>query len=291
MVEKTEPSKSRVMRARELARSRRMINSRQRRRRFCTQRSSACLPQAGGSQDTADSGDIGEHVQTQDTFDERIVFVKPNVAQSSVTCKHVDDEQKCNASIGENGGTLQKFEADFQTRLELKDLKELPEENQACKGREALLFVGKTWDGTIVAEDGLSAVFHAGRLPFPSLSWLTHDNIRKTGLSRFTILRKMSNVTGCDVGCCVESADLSEGTSISYVWNLCNTGVNHSKSCSNVLENSSRFQLQSFWNSYTRFNHNADICCKHFSSKRAFRGQVSVVFIGLHSNDSGILFH
>jgi len=155
----------------------------------------------GGSQDSADGGNIGEHVQAQHAFEERIVFVKSDVAQASITCQHVDDEQERDASIGKNRRTMQMFEACLQARQELQVLKELPEENYSGKGCEALVFEGEAWDGTIVAEDGLSAVFHARRFPFLSLSCLTHDNIRKTGPSRFTILPKMSNVTGCDIGC------------------------------------------------------------------------------------------
>jgi hypothetical protein len=155
----------------------------------------------GGSQDAADRGDIGEHVQAQDSLDERVVFIKSDVAQASISCQHVDDEQKRNSPVGVNGGTLEMFKADLQARHELKVFEELPEENQPGKGCEALVFEGEAWDGTIVAEDGLSAVFHARRFPFLSLSFLTHDNIRKTGPSRFVIPREMSNVTGSDVRC------------------------------------------------------------------------------------------
>ena len=47
----------------------------------------------GGSQYAADGGDIGEHVEAQYALDERVVFVITDVAQSSIPCQHMDDEQ------------------------------------------------------------------------------------------------------------------------------------------------------------------------------------------------------
>jgi len=154
----------------------------------------------GGSQDAADRGNIGKHIQAEHAFDERIVFVKSNVAQPSVSCQHVNDEQERDASIGKNRGSMQMFKAGLQARQELNILEELPEENYARKGRESLVFKGETGNRSVGTKYGLSAVFHAGRFPFLSLSCLTLDNIRKTEPSRFAIQGKMSNVTRSDIG-------------------------------------------------------------------------------------------
>jgi len=154
----------------------------------------------GGSQDAADRGNIREHAQSKHAFDKRIVFVKPDVAQASISCEHVNDEQKCNAPVGENRGAMQMIKAGLQARQELNILEELPEENYARKGRESLVFKGEIGNRSVGTKYGLSAVFHAGRFPFLSLSCLTLDNIRKTEPSRFAIQWKMSNVTRSDIG-------------------------------------------------------------------------------------------
>ena len=141
----------------------------------------------GGSEDAADGRDIGEHIQPEYTLDKRIVFIKTDVAQTSIACQYMDDKQKRDASVGKNGRTMQMFKAGFQTRQELNVLEELPKENQSGEGREALLFEGESGDRAIVPEDKLRTVFHAGRFPFLSLSWLTLDNIREMEPSCFII--------------------------------------------------------------------------------------------------------
>jgi hypothetical protein len=63
-----------------------------------------------------------------------------------------------------------------------------------------LVFKSEIGNRSVGTKYGLSAVFHAGRFPFLSLSCLTLDNIRKTEPSRFAIQGKMSNVTRSDIG-------------------------------------------------------------------------------------------
>jgi hypothetical protein len=72
------------------------------------------------------------------------MFVEANIAQASIACQYMDDEQQCNASMGKNGGASQMLEAGFQARQELKVLEKLPEKNQTCKGCEALVFEGES---------------------------------------------------------------------------------------------------------------------------------------------------
>ena len=115
------------------------------------------------------------------------MFVIADVAQSSIPCQHMDDEQQCDATVSKNGGATHMLKAGFQTRQKPKVFKELPEENQTGEGREALMFKGKLGDRTIVSEYGLRTIFHARRFPFLSLSCLTLDNIRKMGPSCFII--------------------------------------------------------------------------------------------------------
>jgi hypothetical protein len=141
----------------------------------------------GGSQDAANGRDIGEHIQTQYTLDKRVVFVKTDVAPTSIACQHMDDEQERDAPVSENGRAMQMFKAGFQARQELNILEELPEENQPGEGCEALVLEGEPGDRAIVSEDKLRAIFHAGRFPFLSLSWLTLDNIREMEPSCFII--------------------------------------------------------------------------------------------------------
>ena len=57
----------------------------------------------GGSQDTAYGRHVGEHVETKNAFNERVVFVESDITHAAVSGKGMHDEQQHDASVGENG--------------------------------------------------------------------------------------------------------------------------------------------------------------------------------------------
>jgi hypothetical protein len=180
----------------------------------------------GGSQDAADGGDIGQHVESEQTFDERVVFVEADVAEAAIAGQHMDDEQQHDTSVGEDGRAPQVLKAGIQALQELEVLEELPEEDQTSKGCEALVFEGKGGHRSVVAQNGACTIFHVETASlFLSLPYLTYSNIRKQAPSRFTKLQRISNITGRDVGAQAPNGDSPEQASISYESDLCNTGV------------------------------------------------------------------